>query len=95
MKRLFMIPVAFILAFGCDAKDEIEAEIDCRSICQRYSDCFDDDYDVSACQDRCEDDIDQGELEQSDVDECDNCIDEASCAGDALSCATQCVGIVP
>jgi hypothetical protein len=95
MIRLCLIPVALILALGCDAADEIEAEVDCRSVCQRYSDCFDEDYDVTACQDRCEDNIDTGEIEQSDVDACDNCIDDRSCAGGVLSCTTECLSVVP
>ena len=95
MKKIWLIPVALLLAHGCDADDEIEAEIDCNGICQRYADCFDDDYDVSACQDRCEDDVDQGEISLAEVDQCENCIDDRSCAEGTLNCATECVGIVP
>ena len=95
MNKLWLIPVALLLAYGCDVDDEIEAEIDCNGICQRYADCFDDDYDVSACQDRCEDDVDQGEISLAEVDQCENCIDDRSCAEGTLSCATECVGIVP
>jgi hypothetical protein len=95
MKRLCMIPVALMLAFGCSVKDDIEAEIDCHSICQRYSDCFDGDYDVSGCTDSCQNKIDSGDLQQSDVDDCDNCIDERSCASAGFSCATECLSVVP
>ena len=95
MKKAWLIPVALFLAFGCDAADEIEAEIDCRSVCDRYSECFDGDYDVSACQNDCENSIDSGELEQSDLDECDSCIEDRSCADATFSCATECLSIVP
>jgi hypothetical protein len=81
--------------FACGAEKEIENEIDCQSICQRYSDCFDSSYDVSACQDRCENDVDRGELTFEEVDACDDCIDDRSCASGTLNCATECVGIVP
>ncbi len=95
MKKIWLIPVALFLAYGCDAADEIEAEIDCRSVCNRYSECFDEDYDVDACQDSCEDSIDTGDLSQSDLDDCDNCIDDRSCADATFACATDCVSIVP
>lgn len=80
---------------ACNADEEIENEIDCQAICQRYSDCFDGDYDVSGCQDRCENDVDSGELTFNEVDACSDCIDDRSCASGTLSCATECVGIVP
>jgi hypothetical protein len=95
MKKIWLIPVALFLAYGCDAADDIEAEIDCRSVCNRYSECFDEGYDVGACQDRCEDSIDTGDLSQEDLDECDNCIDDRSCADATFSCATQCLSVVP
>lgn len=80
---------------ACGVDDELENEIDCQAICQRYSDCFDADYDVSGCQDRCEDDVDQGELTSNEVDACSDCIDDRSCASGTLSCTTECLGIVP
>ncbi len=95
MNKLWLVPVGFLLAFSCDTADEIEAEIDCQSICDRYAECFDDGYDVSACQDRCEDNIDTGDIEQRDVDECSDCIDDKSCTGAAFSCASECLSVVP
>lgn len=80
---------------ACSASEEIENEIDCHGICQRYSDCFDDSYDVSACQERCENDTDEGELTFEEVDACEDCIDDRSCASGTLNCATECAGIVP
>lgn len=80
---------------ACGVDKEIENEIDCQAICERYSDCFDADYDVSSCQDRCENDVDRGELTFDEVDACSDCIDDRSCASGTLSCATECVGIVP
>jgi len=81
--------------FACSAKREVEKKIDCHSICQRYSDCFDSSYDVSGCQDRCESSISSGKLDFATVDECDSCIDDRSCAGGTLNCTTECVGVVP
>jgi hypothetical protein len=95
MRSLFAISVVFALAVGCSAKDEIEQEIDCHSICDRYSECFDADYDVSACQDRCEDNVDQDPSYMDKVDACDNCIDDRSCTNATFACITECAGIVP
>ncbi|HWO10499.1 MAG TPA: hypothetical protein VNN80_13500 [Polyangiaceae bacterium] len=95
MKKAWLIPVCVFLAFGCDAADQIEAEIDCHSVCDRYAECFDANHDVSACQNDCENSIDSGDLAQSDLDECDNCIGDRSCASATFSCATECLGIVP
>lgn len=94
MRSLIVVSLAYVLALGCSAKDDVEAEIDCHSICQRYSDCFDADFDVSACQDRCEDKADRDPDYQDEIDECDNCIDDRSCTGGAVACATECVGIL-
>jgi hypothetical protein len=80
---------------ACSSAKEIENEIDCQGICQRYSDCFDSSYDVSGCQDRCENSVDRGDLTFEKVDSCNDCIDDRSCAGGTLNCATECVGIVP
>jgi hypothetical protein len=95
MKKVWLIPLGLFLAYGCDAADEIEAKIDCRSVCNRYSECFDDGYDVSACQDRCENDVDTGDLAQSNLDDCENCIDDRSCADATFSCTAECIRIVP
>jgi hypothetical protein len=95
MKKAWLIPLGLFLALGCDAADEIEAEIDCQSVCDRYAECLDSDYDVSACQSSCEDSVDTGDLSQSDLDDCENCIEDRSCANATFACATECVGIVP
>lgn len=95
MKKAWLIPVGLVLALGCDAADDIEATIDCRSVCDRYAECIDTDYDVSACRDDCENSIDSGDLSQTDLDQCDNCIEDRSCSGATFACATECLSIVP
>ena len=80
---------------ACGVDDEIENEIDCQNICQRYSDCFDADYDVSSCQNSCENGVDRGDLTFDEVDDCSDCIDDRSCASGTLSCVDECAGIVP
>jgi hypothetical protein len=95
MNKVWLIPLGLFLAYGCDAADAIEAKIDCHSVCTRYSDCFNADYDVSACQTDCENGVDSGDIDQSNLDDCENCIDDRSCADATFSCATDCISIVP
>lgn len=80
---------------GCGAADEVESQVDCLDICQRYSDCFDSDYDVSECQSECEGKVDEDESFLEDVSGCDNCIDDRSCSEGAFACTDDCAGIVP
>ena len=95
MRSLIAISMAFALTVGCSADDEIEEELDCGSICERYADCIDTDYDVSECQDRCEDNADADPDFADDVDACENCLDDRSCTNATFACATECVAIVP
>jgi hypothetical protein len=39
-----------VLSVNCGAADAI---FDCQSVCQRYHDCYDANYDVGACRDGC------------------------------------------
>lgn len=81
---------------GCsDTVDEISNKIDCHSVCKRYADCFDADYDVDGCEDKCENSADSSEARETKLERCDDCIDERSCSGAAFNCADACVGIVP
>ncbi len=87
---LFGVGVASQLG-GCDAVDEA---FDCAQICERYSDCFDADYDTEACRGRCEDNADTVDGFADKADDCENCLDDRSCTG-SFACASECVGIVP
>jgi hypothetical protein len=85
------------LLFGAactnDAADDIDQYTDCIDICGRFQDCFDEDYDEDSCADRCEDmDHRNG---STDVDRCENCLDDRSCTSSTFSCAADCGGIVP
>lgn len=76
---------------ACDA---IEHAYDCNQICNRYKECFNSDYDTSACASKCRDkanDTDFGNHAES----CQGCIEGKSCVGASFSCAGECSGIVP
>lgn len=74
--------------------NQIEATFDCNAVCSRYQDCFDEDYDVDACVDRCTEETRNNEAQQAQVNSCEVCIDDRSCAG-SFGCVGECGGIVP
>jgi hypothetical protein len=100
MKSIFTVTTLIGLALaasaiGCsEAADEITNTRNCADVCERYQDCFDPDFDVSGCTDRCEDDADASESREARLERCENCIDDSSCAEGAVSCATECVGVI-
>lgn len=82
-------------AVGCNATDEIENRITCSDVCNRYKECFDDDYDVSACVNRCEDDATADEEKEQRLEVCEACIDDESCTSAVFECAADCAQFVP
>ena len=71
-----------------------DAVIDCNSICQRYADCIDGDYDVDECSERCVDRSDDSEY-RARANECDACLVERDCLDSAFQCSGECSEIVP
>jgi hypothetical protein len=81
---------------GCgDTVDEVTNSITCGEVCEQYADCFDADYDVDGCIDRCENDATANEDQERRLEICDACIDDRSCAEATFNCTDDCVGIVP
>jgi hypothetical protein len=78
-------------AAGCS---EVDERFDCAQICSRYSDCFDADYDVDTCRNRCESKADTEAGFADKADACENCLDDRSCSG-SFACTSECIGIVP
>ena len=101
MKNCFKLVSSFILvggmfaAIGCsEAKDEITNTANCGDVCQRYADCFWDDFDVSDCTDRCEAEADASETREERLETCNSCIDDTSCAEGTFKCGAQCAGVI-
>ncbi len=72
----------------------IENAIDCLGICNRYKDCYDSNYDVSACSDRCRSNSSNDDYERK-VDACNDCLDGKSCAGATFACGAECSSVLP
>ena len=81
--------------FGSVGCDDVDAAFDCAEVCGRYHDCFDADYDVGACRDRCRTASDNDATVRSRADACEACIDGMSCTGATFNCVQDCSSIVP
>lgn len=96
LPAVFMGAIMAVAAAGCSSTvDEISNKIDCHSVCKRYQDCFNSDYDVDGCTDKCENSADSSDARQNKLKACDDCIDDKSCAGATFNCSDECAGIVP
>ena len=92
-----MLKLGFVSVFtmivastGCQ---EAENAYNCDQICDRYRDCFDANYDATACQSRCENKAEESGFADK-AESCEACVDDRSCTG-SFSCVDECVGIVP
>lgn len=80
---------------SCALAQKVDNVIDCDGICQKYHDCFDAAYDVSACALRCRDKSADDKEFRRKADICNACIGERSCVGATFSCVTDCASVVP
>ena len=85
-KMIAVSMFAFSLLGGCT---QVAEKIDCTKVCNRYQECFNSDYDVDKCVDRCSNNDDVNKAEK-----CESCIDDVSCVA-SFACVPECVGIVP
>ncbi|MET0386472.1 MAG: hypothetical protein ABW321_10960 [Polyangiales bacterium] len=90
---------ALALTFTCmaacndDPITYLDRATDCADICDKYKECFDESYDTEACRDDCNDMVDESKTAR--IDDCQECIEGASCTGATFSCTDNCIGIVP
>jgi hypothetical protein len=92
----FSFALALTAIFDCSSTvDSVTNSIDCHTVCKRYADCFNADYDVDGCTDKCENRAGTDEDHQRQLSACDACIGDRSCTSTTFNCADDCVGIVP
>lgn len=96
MIRRFIVTVCMLpaLALAAASCSDTEAALDCGSICDRYRDCFDKDYNVESCSDSCKAKAKDDRDYRDKADACHDCIDDRSCGG-SFACAPDCLGVVP
>jgi hypothetical protein len=92
---LVLCGLAGMAVVGCDSTDEVTNRITCGDVCDRYAECFDSDYDVGACVERCEDQTTPDEEKEAELEECEACIDDESCTAAVFECTTECAQFVP
>ena len=91
-----LIALSFTGVACSDTVDPITNHFDCHDVCERYKDCFKADYDVDACQDKCESDASNSDTKQNRLDDCSDCLgDSDSCVEDVATCSTSCGAFVP
>ena len=98
IRALTLFAAAFVAGasgLGASGCDSVDAAFDCASVCSKYRDCFDADYDTAACRDRCRANSADDMSVRSRADACEACINNMSCVGATFSCAQDCSAIVP
>lgn len=93
-KTVALIVVSLVWS-AWPACDSVDAAFDCNAICARYADCYDADYDTSACETRCRSHASDDEDFRRTADVCDACINGLDCTETVFSCADECVSVVP
>lgn len=93
--KLLAVVSAALISGGCALAQKADSAIDCGAICDRYSSCFDKDYDVSACAKRCRDSASADRDFRRKADVCNACIAGRACGSATFSCGTQCASVVP
>lgn len=78
--------------FSCDS---VETAYDCQNVCARYRDCYNANYDVGMCRDRCRANAEDDATKRAKADACESCIGDKSCLSATFSCAADCSAIVP
>ena len=92
---LLIASTSIVTACGNDDPlSEIDEAANCNSVCDRYRDCFDSNYDTETCYDHCQMVVD-GSGDPHAADNCEACIDDMSCAGGVFNCSTECGALVP
>lgn len=95
MKTLALFAFAALTSLSAVACGTIEKKADCIDVCTRYRDCFDNDYNVTDCRDRCENRGGTEQQSQDQADACSDCMDDKSCTAAVFTCGASCAGIIP
>jgi hypothetical protein len=88
---LIALALAASTLSSCDAADRA---FDCKSVCNRFQDCFATTYDADACQMRCRERAATDREYERQADLCQTCIGDRSCSAAAVNCAAQCINIL-
>lgn len=73
----------------------VDAALDCNTVCTRYKDCFDGDYNVESCATRCRNSAEGDTSYYNNLDRCEACITDRACASATFNCGSECSNVVP
>jgi len=93
--RLISATLAAAFALATWSCGDVTTAFDCQAVCTRYKDCYQADYDVTGCRNRCRDNASRDSNARMKADACESCIGDKSCLSATFSCSTECGGIVP
>lgn len=88
MKRLLSL-FLLLSAIACGAS-AAEGESDCRGICNAQKNCRDGSFDAAVCAENCNARSRDDEAFEEAVEECEECIEERTCAEVGTSCDAVC-----
>ena len=91
---LGLVALLGLAATGCQSGPihDLDVEVDCNNLCNRYRDCFDSTYDVVACRNRCDE---TNNVDPQSANECDTCLDPRACTEVVFACGDECYGLIP
>jgi hypothetical protein len=85
------VVTGWVTLVSCDAADRA---FDCQTVCNRWKECFDQNYNVAKCRDTCRAKAANDAQYEAKADACEMCIGDRSCVGSAVSCGASCAEIV-
>lgn len=94
IKLTVLLSALFLPLAGCGDDgplEQLDHVEDCFTICDRYQECVDSSFDITACTDACEDLADDDTVVQERLDRCDDCLDDRSCQEvETVACFDDC-----
>jgi hypothetical protein len=94
-KTLFAACALAFATLSGTSCDSVDTAFDCESVCSRYRDCYDSNYDVGKCRDSCRARAANDPNVKGAADSCEACIDGMSCVNATFNCGASCSNIVP
>ena len=84
-----------LVSLGALSCDSLDTAFDCESVCSRYRDCYDANYDVGRCRESCRSRAASDPNVKGAADTCEACIGDMSCVSATFQCGSSCSSIVP
>jgi hypothetical protein len=91
----FLSCAVWLASLGALSCDAVDTAFDCESVCSRYRDCYDANYDVGHCRESCRARAADDPAVKAAADTCEACIGDKSCVSATFQCGSSCSNIVP